>query len=431
MTKTLLSIAVWAVLGWLAGAWISADLGWIVFTLGLIIMIVISGIQHSRIARWVMDIDSPPPPSVGPWDDILAPIYRKLRRNRQEIDTLALNLDRIMLAAEALPDGAITLDQDMAVTWCNQTASHHIGLNLDIDRSHSIFHILRDPEFARYARQASWPGPLLLHYGPEKSLLVQLNQYGTQRYLLVTRDVTQIEKLETTRKDFVANVSHELRTPLTVLSGFLETLRDTPRDAITPEQEERYRDLMIEQAHRMQAIVDDLLILSTLESSPGAEGEAVQMSAVIRTALQQAKVLSDDKHTFIEDVADDLCIIGAENELASATSNLLTNAVRYTPAGGTITVGWHRGENGGARLSVRDTGIGIASHDIPRLTERFFRVDRGRSRAAGATGLGLAITKHVALRHNAELTIQSRLGAGSVFALEFPAARITQCDQTH
>jgi two-component system phosphate regulon sensor histidine kinase PhoR len=394
-------------------------------------MVLASGLQLSRIAQWVKNIDAPPPAAIGPWDEILAPIYRQLRKNKQDITLLNQHVDGIMLAAEALPDGAITLNESMHLTWCNQTASEHAGLNLETDRNHSIFNILRAPEFARYARQNNWPGPVLLHLqndGQEKSLLVQLTPYGVGQFLIVTRDVTQVEKLETTRKDFVANVSHELRTPLTVLSGFLETLRDMPDESLTAEQKARYQNLMLEQAQRMQAIVADLLTLSTLESSPTAGGEPVRMSSIIHTALQQGHILSNNQHVFVENIADDLCITGIETELASAVSNLLTNAIRYTPKDGTITVSWYLTEDGHACYSVQDTGIGIASQDIPRLTERFYRVDRGRSRATGGTGLGLAITKHVAMRHNAELTIHSRFGAGSLFSLVFPPARVSIAD---
>lgn len=426
MIKTLISIGLWAALGGLIGSWLDASVGWGLFSLGLLAMILVSGRQLSHISKWVTNIEAPPPPSVGPWDEVLAPIYRKLRQDKQEIDLLTRQVDAIMLAAEALPDGAIALNESMQLTWCNQTASDHIGLNLETDRNHSIFNILRAPEFNLYARQASWPGPVLLHLqkdGQDKSLLVQLTAYGLGQFLIVTRDVTQVEKLETTRKDFVANVSHELRTPLTVLSGFLETLRDMPADSLSAEQKERYQNMMLEQAQRMQAIVADLLTLSTLESSPSAGGEPVRLSNVIREALHQAQVLSNGQHVFVENIAEDLCVTGSETELASAVSNLLTNAIRYTPKDGTITVSWYSTEGGHACYSVQDTGIGIASQDLPRLTERFYRVDRGRSRATGGTGLGLAITKHVAMRHNAELTIHSRLGAGSIFSLAFPPNR--------
>lgn len=431
MIKTVISIGLWAALGWLCASWFGLNVGWGLFALGLIAMILISGVQLSRIARWVKKIEDPPPSSVGPWDEILAPIYRKLRKDSQEIAQLNQQVNLIMLAAEALPDGAITLDEAMHLQWCNQTACEHIGLNMQTDRGHSIFNILRAPEFTRYAKQATWPGSVLLHLnieGKEKTLQLQLTRYGVGQFLIVTRDVTQVEKLETTRKDFVANVSHELRTPLTVLSGFLETLRDMPEGSLSQEQKQRYHALMFEQAQRMEAIVADLLTLSTLESTPNAEGEPVRISALIHTALQQGRILSNDQHVFVENIAEDLCIVGIESELASAVSNLLTNAIRYTPKDGTITVSWYSTENGDACYSVQDTGIGIASQDIPRLTERFYRVDRGRSRATGGTGLGLAITKHVAMRHNAELTIHSRIAAGSLFSLVFPPARVAISD---
>lgn len=429
MTKTLLSIASWAALGWLFASWISPNAGWSVFSAGLVAMILLSGFQLSQISKWVVDLTRPPPASVGPWDNILAPIYRQLRKNSQDLNYLRRQVDSILLAAAALPDGTVTLDNEMAVVWCNQTAGDHIGLNPDADYKRSIFNILRAPEFAKYARQASWSGPILLHTnkdGRSLALTIQIIPYGVDQYLLVTRDVTQFEKIETTRKDFVANVSHELRTPLTVLSGFLETLHDMPADSFTTEQKQRYQTLMLEQAHRMQAIVEDLLTLSSLESSPTAESESVQMGAIIHTALQQAKALSSNKHVFIENIDEDLHVAGNASELSSAVSNLLTNAIRYTPNDGIITVSWYRTKGGQACFSVQDTGIGIAAQDISRLTERFYRVDRGRSRATGGTGLGLAITKHIALRHHAELSIRSRLGAGSLFSLEFPAQRISR-----
>lgn len=394
-------------------------------------MILVSGLQLSRITAWVKNINEPPPASVGPWDEVLAPIYRQLRKDTQSIERLNEALARIMLAAEALPEGAITLNHAMELQWCNQTARKHIGLNLAADRDRSIFNILRSPEFSHYARQSKWDAPLLLHLttdGHERSLLVQLTPYGLGQFLLVTRDVTQIEKLETTRKDFVANVSHELRTPLTVLSGFLETLCEMPPEAISDEQRHQYQTLMLEQALRMQAIVSDLLTLSTLESTPTADGDPVDMASLIQTALQQAKILSNHQHVFVDHIDATLRVAGIESELASAVSNLLTNAVRYTPKDGTITVNWYLSESGSACYSVQDTGIGVTLQDIPRLTERFYRVDRGRSRATGGTGLGLAITKHVAMRHHAELVIHSRLGAGSLFSLQFPASRVNVTD---
>ena len=427
MRKTLSTVSLAAVVAIALGMWLGASIGWATFALILLMMVLISGNQHQKFQRWVRDLNAPPPPSMGPWDDVLAPIYRKLKQNRIDLQTLNRHLEGIMMAAEALPDGAVTLDQSMNVQWCNQTACQHLGLNLATDRHQSIFNILRSPEFTDYAQDNAWEQPLLLHLsqrGRERAVLLQLTPYGLGQFLLVSRDVTQVEKLETTRKDFVANVSHELRTPLTVLLGFLETLRDMPADSLPVEQRVRYEEMMLEQAQHMQAIVSDLLTLSTLESSPTAEATAVPLNCVIEQALHRVQALSNGQHVFVNNVDENLWLEGAETELASAVGNLLTNAARYTPKDGTITTSWFMNEDGSATFSVQDTGIGIAPQDIPRLTERFYRADKGRSRATGGTGLGLAITRHVVVRHQAELSIKSRYGAGSTFSIHFPKERV-------
>lgn len=427
MRKTLSTVSLAAVVAIALGMWLGASIGWATFALILLMMVLISGNQHQKFQRWVRDLNAPPPPSMGPWDDVLAPIYRKLKQNRIDLQTLNRHLEGIMMAAEALPDGAVTLDQSMNVQWCNQTACQHLGLNLATDRHQSIFNILRSPEFTDYAQDNAWEQPLLLHLSQrsrERAVLLQLTPYGLGQFLLVSRDVTQVEKLETTRKDFVANVSHELRTPLTVLLGFLETLRDMPADSLPVEQRVRYEEMMLEQAQHMQAIVSDLLTLSTLESSPTAEATAVPLNCVIEQALHRVQALSNGQHVFVNNVDENLWLEGAETELASAVGNLLTNAARYTPKDGTITTSWFMNEDGSATFSVQDTGIGIAPQDIPRLTERFYRADKGRSRATGGTGLGLAITRHVVVRHQAELNIKSRYGAGSTFSIHFPKERV-------
>lgn len=431
MKKTLSAISLWAIAASAIGLWLGASLGWAVFAVGLLIMVLVSGVQHQKIQHWVRDLNAPPPASVGPWDDVLAPIYRKLKQSRLESQTLNHHLDSMMMAAEALPDGAVTLDDAFTIKWCNKTACQHLGLNLATDRHQSIFNILRTPEFAHYVHQKTWEQPLLLHlsqHSGERALLMQMTSYGLGRFLLVSRDVTQVEKLETTRKDFVANVSHELRTPLTVLLGFLETLQDMPANSLPIEQRQRYEQMMLEQAQHMQAIVSDLLTLSTLESAPTAENHAVPLDHVIDRALQRAQALSAGQHVFVSNVDQTLWLEGAETELASAVNNLLTNATRYTPKDGTITTSWYKNADGSATFSVQDTGIGIAPQDIPRLTERFYRADKGRSRATGGTGLGLAITRHVVARHQAELTIQSRYGAGSTFSIHFPTDRVRAAD---
>lgn len=427
MKKTLSTVGLWAMIAAALGVWLGPSTGWAMFAIGLLMMVLVSGKQHHKIEKWARDVSASPPASVGPWDDVLAPIYRELKHNREAIQSLNRQLDGIMMAAEALPDGAVTLDDAMTVQWCNKSACQHIGLNLSTDRHQSIFNILRSPEFAHYAHQSTWEQPLLQRMtqkGRERALLLQLIPYGLSQVLLITRDVTQVEKLETTRKDFVANVSHELRTPLTVLLGFLETLRDIPPESLSVAQRVHYEQLMYEQAQLMQALVSDLLTLSTLESSPTAENVLVDLPRLIDQALQRAQALSEGQHVFINHINQAIWLEGVETELASAVNNLLTNAIRYTPKDGTIMTNWFANEDGSVTFSVEDTGIGIIPRDIPRLTERFYRTDKGRSRATGGTGLGLAITRHVVVRHQAELNIKSRYGVGSTFSIHFPKDRV-------
>ena len=425
--RTLFLIALWAIAAFIAQWLIGDPAGWILFSAALAGMLVWRSWRLHLVSRWANNPDTSPPASVGPWDDILAPLYRYTRARARELAETQNTMHGMLAAAQALPDGAVTLNEDFQIDWCNRMARQHLGLRLPADRGHNLLNLLRAPEFVEYAHRASWPEPILVRLGQngqERLMMMQLTAYASNQRLLITRDVTQIERLETTRRDFVANVSHELRTPLTVLAGFLETLRDMPADALPAEQREQYIDMMHEQAQRMQAIVEDLLTLSTLESSPGSDPRAVNISALLQKARQQIEALSGGRHVLEWRIDETLDVLGAETELASALSNLLTNAVRYTPDGGTITVRWEREADGGARYSVQDTGIGIPARHLPRLTERFYRVDRGRSRAVGGTGLGLAITKHIAMRHDAELLISSEQGKGSVFALRFPPDRV-------
>ncbi|ARP75095.1 MULTISPECIES: phosphate regulon sensor histidine kinase PhoR [Bordetella] len=429
--RTLFMIAFWAVTALLAQWLIGDPAGWLLFGAAMAVMLLWRSWRLHLVSRWAHDPDSAPPAAVGPWDDILAPLYRYTRARARELAETRETMQSMLAAAQALPDGVVTLNEDFQIDWANRMARRHLGLRLPADRGHNLLNLLRAPEFVAYAHRGHWPEPILVRLslnGQERVMMIQLAGYASNQRLLISRDVTQIERLETTRRDFVANVSHELRTPLTVLAGFLETLRELPAEALPAEQRDQYMAMMHEQARRMQAIVEDLLTLSTLESSPEADPLAVDVGALLRTARQQVEALSNGRHAFEWDIEEGLDVLGSGTELASALSNLLTNAVRYTPDGGRIAVRWRRGADGEALYSVQDTGIGIPARHLPRLTERFYRVDRGRSRAAGGTGLGLAITKHIAMRHDADLLIDSEPGKGSTFTLRFPAERVTGDD---
>ncbi|MCJ9713445.1 PAS domain-containing sensor histidine kinase, partial [Bordetella hinzii] len=268
---------------------------------------------------------------------------------RRELAELQETMQGMLAAAQALPDGVVTLNEDFQIEWGNRMARRHLSLRLPADRGQNLLNLLRAPEFVAYAHRGVWPEPILVRLGQtgqERVMMIQLATYASNRRLLISRDVTQIEKLETTRRDFVANVSHELRTPLTVLAGFLETLHDMPAEALGEEQRGQYLAMMLEQAQRMQAIVEDLLTLSTLESSPGSDPVAVSISALLQTARQQVEALSGGRHVFDWHIDPDLDVLGNGTELASALSNLLTNAVRYTPEGGHITVRWEAAPDG-------------------------------------------------------------------------------------
>ncbi len=281
----------------------------------------------------------------------------------------------------------------------------------------------------KYIETGDYSKPIRLRTsrGSGLTLSVQIIPYDDSQKLLLARDITQAERLETMRRDFVANVSHELRTPLTVLVGFLETVRELRLD---PDRARDYMGMMADQASRMQRIIDDLLTLSVLESAPEPpRDERMAMKRLLERLRSDAEVLSAGRHRITLDAQGDFDLLGVESEIAGALSNLVTNAIRYTPAGGEIRLLW-RASKEGASFAVEDTGIGIEPEYIPRLTERFYRVDRGRSRDSGGTGLGLAIVKHALLRHQASLDIESEPGKGSRFTARFPERRIVAAQST-
>ncbi|MGH8810405.1 MAG: phosphate regulon sensor histidine kinase PhoR [Advenella sp.] len=420
---------------YLAAVALALGIQWLVGGLSGVLFLAICGLvylighqRHHRLTlKWASHPTSAPPPDLGSYDEIVTPIYKYVRTRQNEYTALRELTNNVLSAAQALPAAAVTLDKSFQIEWCNAQSQRLLDLVYEKDKGYNIFNIIRLPEFFEYAQSRQWTRPLRSRReigGQICSLQFQLTQHANEGYLLLCQDITQLEKLQTTQRDFVANVSHEIRTPLTVLIGFLETMRDLPHEALTKEQRKQYEELMHEQAQRMLAIVADLLTLSTLESTEIVDGTNVQLAPIIDKAAVQAQSISRESHAFEFDVDPALAVTGQMNELASAVTNLLTNAVRYTPEGGKITIRWARNEHGEAIFSVTDTGLGIEKKDIPRITERFYRVDKSRSRASGGTGLGLAITKHIVIRHNAKLVVDSEINKGSTFKIVFPAEAV-------
>jgi two-component system phosphate regulon sensor histidine kinase PhoR len=325
-------------------------------------------------------------------------------------------------AVQALPDGVVILDSANHIEWHNRTAEAQLGLERRADLGQNIANLVREPEFIEYLQSQDHETPVRVARGQTIALSLQLIPFGQSQKMLLSRDVTQAERVDVMRRDFVANVSHELRTPLTVLVGFLETVRELKLD---PQRVRDYIGMMQEQSARMQRIIDDLLTLSALDSAPPASGDRrVAVQPLLQRLRADAAALSGGRHAIRLEGETASELLGVESELASAFGNLVSNAIRYTPPGGVVTLAWRESQDG-ARFSVEDTGIGIEPEHIPRLTERFYRVDRSRSRETGGTGLGLAIAKHALARHDAVLEVQSEPGKGSRFTARFPARRLT------
>jgi two-component system, OmpR family, phosphate regulon sensor histidine kinase PhoR len=374
----------------------------------------------ARLRRWLADPGrGPVPEGSGAWDRALAALHRLERDSAKREQSLAEALASMRRAVQALPDGVVLLDRAHRIEWCNRTAEAQLNIDGHADLRQNIGNLVRDPVFVDYLADSS--GEAVHIVREHRVLALQLIPFGQAQTLLLSRDVTQMERIETMRRDFVANVSHELRTPLTVLVGFLETLQNLKLD---PQRQHDYLAMMQEQAARMQRIIEDLLTLSALDSAPPASGEVrVPVRPLVERLKADAEALSSGKHRIQLQVDTPNDLLGVEAELASAFGNLVSNAIRYTPAGGTVTLAWRESAEG-ARFSVEDTGIGIEAEHIPRLTERFYRVDRSRSRETGGTGLGLAIAKHALARHDATLEVESQPGKGSRFSARFPARRL-------
>jgi two-component system phosphate regulon sensor histidine kinase PhoR len=377
------------------------------------------------LERWAAGpIDQPVPVGRGSWRAAFSALYRRARNRNLVERELAAAMERFRSVAEAIPDGMVVLDSANRVEWANARAKEHLGLDLAHDTGQPLVNVVRQPEFIRYLESGDYSAALTVasQREPGATLSIQIVPFGMREKLLISRDVSGLEAVARMRRDFIANVSHEMKTPLTVVAGFTETLQDLDLD---PKQRARYLQLMHEQARNMKRLVDDLLTLSALESEQNPLVEApFAIEPLVRALSADAKALSGGHHAIVLDIRDAAIVVGSRDELASAFGNLVSNAIRYTPEGGSVTLSWRIADDGRGEFAVEDTGIGIGEEHIPRLTERFYRVDRSRSRATGGTGLGLAIVKHVLMRHDAELDVVSEPGKGSTFTVGLPAERV-------
>jgi len=377
------------------------------------------------LAEWARDSShAAVPEGRGTWTDVFAAIYKHVRVRLAYERDLRHIIERFRLAAEALPDGIVVLDRNNRIEWANARAVAQLGLDPKQDIAQPVVNLVRQPEFLRYLEAGDWGESVVVpsSRAAGRSLALQLVPYAVDKKLLMSRDVTEVEAVARMRRDFIANVSHELKTPLTVISGFVETLQDLDVDG---RQRSRFLQLMQEQARNMQRLIADLITLSALESEQNPLTD--ERFAVVPLMLElsnDAKALSKGEHEVELDIGEAATIVGSREELASAFGNLVSNAIRYTPPGGKVTLSWRVDADGSGEFSVSDTGIGIAPEHVPRLTERFYRVDRSRSRATGGTGLGLAIVKHVLMRHQAQLDIESEIGRGSTFRVRLPRERV-------
>jgi len=423
----LTKLAIFTVLGVLAGRLFGHGLAGMCLVL---LLFLLSHLRHLATLRsWLINPKRYELPDTGGiWGEIYYLLIDLQRKNRKRKRRLTAMLAEFQASTAALPDGAVVLGERGEIAWFNRAAQTLLGLRDTQDIGLRVANLIRHPAFTEYyalgnfEREIEAPSPV----NRAKMISLRIIPYGNNQSLLIARDVSELRRLETARRDFVANASHELRTPLTVLRGYL--------DMMEPEAQGKgplsgWRGPLLEmrnQAARMEALVNDMLKLARLEAdSSQMKNEPLDASGLVRRAVEEARALSQGAHRFEAQIVDGLQLIGGEPELLSILTNLLSNAVRYTPPGGIIRVRWVEDAEG-ALFSVADTGIGIAQEDIPRLTERFYRVDVGRSRANGGTGLGLSIVKHALERFDARLEIDSELGVGTTFSCHFPPHRLTQ-----
>ena len=415
----LVALILWAGSGWVAA------LG---FLAGIQAFVMLRRLwQEYRLSRWLENPDEvEPPDATGTWGDIFYRLQKLQRRQKASRGELTSALEQFEHAAMAVPDGMVILNGNEQIDWCNPASRKYMGLDCERDRGQFVRYLMRQAHFLEFLDAADFSRRLVCKspINREITLSLQLVPFGEGKKLLVARDITDLDRVDAMRRDFIANVSHELRTPLTVVGGFVETLADAPD--LPAAERGRYFDLMLDHTRRMQHLLDDLLTLSRLESADHTlKDEPVNVPELAQALKSEAESLSRGRHRVSLQLDSSAWLKGSLQEIRSALGNLVSNAVRYTLEGGEITLAW-RERGGEGVFSVTDTGEGIAAEHIPRLTERFYRVDRSRSRETGGTGLGLAIVKHVLTRHGARMEIQSTPGKGSTFSAVFPAQRVQQ-----
>jgi two-component system phosphate regulon sensor histidine kinase PhoR len=392
----------------------------------LSVPLLYSYINLTRLRKHTLDdsVENMSLPS-GFWEEVFFRLQRLVRNLKNRIRTIEQQHDHFIEAFQASPNGIVMLDDSDQIEWCNSIAERFFGLHFKRDVMQRINFLIRRPEFIQYLSKRSFEEPLLLErMGPDGSLslMLQAFPFGQKRHLLLVQDITDLQKADAMRRDFVANVSHEMRTPITVLMGFLETVQSIDLEKA---QQDQYLELMMSQARRMKSLVEDLLTLANLEANTlPASTTPIKIETLMALLKNDAEALSQGKHVLHFECLAPNTLLGDEREVLSAFSNLISNAIRYTPDVGSISASWKINSQGQGEFSVNDTGPGIASEHLSRLTERFYRVDRSRSRDTGGTGLGLAIVKHIANRHQAQLLIESTPGKGSTFMLRFPKERI-------
>lgn len=371
-----------------------------------------------RLSHWLwVDRSMMPPSGKGSWEPLFYGLYQMQARNRRRRRELGHLIKRFRSGAESLPDAVVLTTEEGTIFWCNGLAQQLLGLRWPEDNGQNILNLLRYPEFIRYLREQDFTRSLTLVLNTHRHLEFRVMPYSEGQWLMVARDVTQMHQLEGARRNFFANVSHELRTPLTVLQGYLEMMGDS---VLEGSLRDKALQTMQQQTRRMDGLVQQLLTLSRIEAAPALDlQEKVDVPMMLRLLQREAETLSQGKHEIHFTADPDLRVFGNDEQLRSAISNLVYNAVNHTPAGTRIDISWYKTAHG-AQFKVKDNGPGISAEHIPRLTERFYRVDTARSRQTGGSGLGLAIVKHALSHHNTRLEITSQPGKETSFSFSLP-----------